>query len=119
MRAISRRAFLAGAAAATGLAALRCSDSKDVAGPTGPTPTTGPTKTGGMYRLGSTLPAVSIDPHTEVTMGLAFLCFIYGYLLHEIQLTEGPPTLVFDHAESLEQPDDLTYVFKKIGRAHV
>src|SRR3990172_2218211 len=105
MREISRRAFLASAAAATGLAALRCSDSQEGTALNDPTPTTGPTKTGGMYRLGSTLPAVSIDPHTEVTMGLAFICFIYGYLLHEIQLTEGPPTLVFDHAESLEQPD--------------
>jgi peptide/nickel transport system substrate-binding protein len=65
-----------------------------------------------MYHLGSTIPAVSIDPHTEVTMGLAFICFIYGYLLHEVQQIDGPPLLVFDHAESLEQPDDLTYLFK-------
>jgi peptide/nickel transport system substrate-binding protein len=65
-----------------------------------------------MLRLGSTIPAVSIDPHTEVTMGLAFISFVYGYLLHEIQQPDGPPTLLFDHAESLEQPDDLTYLFK-------
>jgi peptide/nickel transport system substrate-binding protein len=112
MRGISRRAFLAGAAASAGLAALRCSDNQEETTPTGATPTTGPVKRGGVYHLGSTISALSIDPHTEVTMGLAFICFIYGYLLHEIQQPDGPPTLVFDHAESLEQPDDLTYVFK-------
>ena len=109
---ISRRAFLAGTAAAAGLAALHCRNEQEETGPTGATPTTGPVKRGGVFRLGTTTPAMSIDPHTEVTMGLAFVCFIYGYLLHEIQQPEGPPTLVFDHAESLEQPDDLTYVFK-------
>jgi peptide/nickel transport system substrate-binding protein len=108
---ISRRAFLAGTAAAAGLAALRCRGNEETTS-TGPTPTSGAIKRGGVFRLGTTIPAVSIDPHTEVTMGLAFICFIYGYLLHEIQQPEGPPTLVFDHAESLERPDDLTYVFK-------
>src|SRR3972149_249909 len=98
MREISRRAFLAGAAAAAGLAALRCSDSQEETAPTGPTPTTGPVKRGGTYHLGTAIPAVSIDPHTEVTMGLAFVCFIYGYLLHEVQQIDGPPALVFDHA---------------------
>ncbi len=108
---MSRRAFLAGAAAAAGLAALRCGGNQETAS-TGASPTAGAIKRGGVFRLGTTTPAVSIDPHTEVTMGLAFICFIYGYLLHEIQQPEGPPTLVFDHAESLERPDDLTYVFK-------
>lgn len=112
MRELSRRAFLAGAAAAAGLASLRCTGEADNSAPTGATPTAGPIKRGGVYRLGSTIPALSIDPHTEVTMGLAFICFIYGYLLHEIQQPDGPPVLVFDHAESLEQPDELTYVFK-------
>jgi len=108
---ISRRAFLAGSAAVAGLAALRCSDDQETTSTTA-TPTAGAVKRGGMFRLGTTIPAVSIDPHTEVTMGLAFICFIYGYLLHEVQQLEGPPALVFDHAESLEQPDALTYVFK-------
>jgi peptide/nickel transport system substrate-binding protein len=65
-----------------------------------------------VFRLGTTTPAMSIDPHTEVTMGLAFICFIYGYLFHEIQQPEGPPTIVLDHAESLENPDDLTFIFR-------
>lgn len=42
-------------------------------------------------------------------MGLAFISFIYGYLLHQV---DAPPRLVFDHAESLEQPDDLTFIYK-------
>jgi peptide/nickel transport system substrate-binding protein len=109
---ISRRAFLAGAAATAGLAALRCGGKQEGTTLTGATPTAGPVKSGGAFRLGTTIPAMSIDPHTEVTMGLAFICFIYGYLLHEIQQPEGPPTLVFDHAESLERPDDLTSIFK-------
>jgi peptide/nickel transport system substrate-binding protein len=107
MRPISRRAFVAGAAAAAALAGLRCGGSGEEAPQA--TPTTGAVKRGGIYRLGTTTPALSIDPHTEVTMGLAFISFIYGYLLHQV---DAPPRLVFDHAESLEQPDDLTFVFK-------
>jgi peptide/nickel transport system substrate-binding protein len=62
--------------------------------------------------VGSTFPALSIDPHTVITLGLAIIPYIYGYLFHEVQHLEGPPTLLFDHAESLEQPDDLTFIFK-------
>jgi peptide/nickel transport system substrate-binding protein len=108
MMRISRRAFLAGAAGAAGLAALRCGGSEET-GPSGATPTTGAIKRGGIYRFGTTTPALSIDPHTEVTTGLAFICFIYGYLLHQV---DAPPRLVFDHAESLEQPDERTFIFK-------
>jgi peptide/nickel transport system substrate-binding protein len=110
MRSVSRRTFLAGAAGVAGLAALRCGGEKETAS-TGATPTAGAPKRGGVYRLGSTTPALSIDPHTEVTLGLAFVPYIYGYLMHEIQMPEGPPEILFDHAETLEQPDELTYVF--------
>jgi ABC-type transport system substrate-binding protein len=107
---ISRRRFLAAAAASAGLIALRCNGGGN-GQPAGSTPTLGPVKRGGTFRLATTVPALSIDPHTEVTMGLAFICFIYGYLLHEVQQEDGAPTLVYDHAQSLEQPDALTYVF--------
>jgi peptide/nickel transport system substrate-binding protein len=109
---ISRRAFVAGAVGATALAALRCGGDNDETSPSQPTPTLGPLKRGGVFSLGTTVPALSIDPHTEVTMGLAFVCFIYGYLLHESTPPGSAPTLVFDHAEALEQPDDLTFIFK-------
>lgn len=109
---ISRRAFLAGAAGAAGLAALRCGGGEEETTLRGATPTVGAPKKGGVLHLGSTFPALSIDPHTEITLGLVFIPFVYGYLLHEVQHLEGPPTLLFDHAESLEQPDEVTYIFK-------
>ncbi len=80
--------------------------------PTGTIPAVGTPKAGGVLQLGSTFPALSIDPHTDITLGLVFTPYIYGYLLHEVQHRDGPPTLLFDHAESLEQPDELTYIFK-------
>jgi peptide/nickel transport system substrate-binding protein len=111
MRRISRRTFLAGAAGAAGLAVLRCGGDEETA-PTDTTPTVGAPKRGGVLHLGSTFPALSLDPHGDVTLGLAFAPYVYGYLLHEIYHLKGPPTLLFDHAETLEQPDELTYVFK-------
>ena len=111
---ISRRRLLASAAGvgagAAGMALVGC-DGGEEGGATraGDTPTAGAIRRGGIYHLGTTTPALSIDPHTEVTMGLAFICFIYGYLLHQV---DSPPRLVFDHAESLEQPDDTTFIFK-------
>ena len=117
MNPISRRQFLAATAASAGLLALRCAGggSREREGGT---PTPGTVKTGGTFRLATTTPALSIDPHTEVTMGLAFICFIYGYLLHEIQQESGAPSLVYDHAQSLEQPDALTYVFNMRPGVH-
>lgn len=110
MNPISRRRFLSAAAASAGLLALRCT-SGGGAPRADNTPTLGPVKRGGTFRLATTVPALSIDPHTEVTMGLAFICFLYGYLLHEVQHQDGAPTLVYDHAQSLERPDELTYIF--------
>ena len=113
MNPISRRRFLTTTAASAGLLALRCSDGggKDSGTEVAGTPTKGAVKRGGAFRLATTVPALSIDPHTEVTMGLAFICFIYGYLLHEIQQQDGAPLIIYDHAQSLEQPDPLSYVF--------
>jgi len=112
MRRISRRTFLAGAAGAAGLVALRCGGGEEKTTSGQATPTVGAPKRGGVLHLGSTFPALSIDPHEDVTLGLAFAPYIYGYLLHEIYHLKGPPTLIFDHAESVEQPEELTYVFK-------
>ena len=117
MKPLSRWRFLttSAAAAAGGLLALRCGGGGGGGGGTQPTgkPTLGPVKRGGTYHLGTTVAAMTIDPHTEVTMGIAFVPFIYGYLLHEIQQEEGgAPLIAYDHAEQLERPDDLTYIFK-------
>ena len=107
MRRMSRRTFLAGAAGAAGLVALRCGGGGEEEGTADQaTPTAaGAAKSGGVLHLGSTFPALSIDPHADVTLGLVFAPYIYGYLLHEIYHLKGPPTLVFDHAETMEQPD--------------
>ncbi len=111
MNPISRRRFLTTAAAAAGLLALRCNGGSDTVLTEG-TPSPGAVKRGGAFHLATTTAALSIDPHTEVTMGLAFICLMYGYLLHAVQGTTGAPKIYYDHAESLEQPDPLTYVFK-------
>ncbi len=112
MKRISRRALLGGMAGAAGLAALRCGGDEDGTAPAVATPTAGAVKRGGVLRLSSTFPALSIDPHTDITLGLVFTPYIYGYLLHEVYNLKGPPTLLFDHIESMEQPDEVTYVFK-------
>ncbi len=56
--------------------------------------------------------ALSIDPHTEIAAGLGIIPFIYGYLVHDVQMPDGPPQDILDHAASMEHPEDLTYVFK-------
>ena len=110
----SRRRFLTTMAATTaGILATRCGGGDENESGTPETSATqGPVKKGGIYYRASTTPALSIDPFTEVTMGLAYIAYLYGFLLHEFQQLKGAPILVFDHAESLENPDDLTYVFK-------
>ncbi|HUS81638.1 MAG TPA: ABC transporter substrate-binding protein [Dehalococcoidia bacterium] len=110
---ISRRTALATGAAGMGAAALAlagCGGGKEQK-PTGGTPSGTPTP-GGILRSAANATALSIDPHTEIAAGLAFIPYIYGYLIHEYQLFDGPPQLLQDHAESMEQPDDLVFNFK-------
>lgn len=109
---IPRRRFLTvmAATAGAGILAARCGGGGKSAQPG--TATLGPVKKGGVFHFASTMPALSIDPHTDVTMGLAYIALMYGYLFHQFQQPQGAPLVVFDHAESLENPDELTYVFK-------
>jgi len=114
---LSRRRVLAAGAAGMGAAALGlagCGGDKDEEGktPAPSTPVSETPKTGGTYRQGSIATALSIDPHTEIAAGLGIIPFIYGYLLHDVQMPDGPPQDILDHAASMEQPEDLTYVFK-------
>jgi peptide/nickel transport system substrate-binding protein len=118
-RRVSRRKVLAAGAAgsaAVALGMIGCGggggNNKQSAGNT---PSGGPTatpKTGGIFRQGSIQTALSIDPHTEAALGLAFIPYIYSYLMHQIQVPDNPPQMVWDLAESMENPDDLTYIFK-------
>ena len=114
---LSRRRALAAGAAGMGAAALGlagCGGDKDEEGktPAPSTPVSETPKTGGIYRQASVATALSIDPHTEIAAGLGIIPFIYGYLTHNVQMPDGPPQDILDHAASVEQPEDLTYVFK-------
>ena len=115
---VSRRTVLGAGAAGLGVAAIGlagCGGSSKNGGgatPSGGTSQAGAAKTGGTLRQGSTATALSIDPHTEAALGLAFVPFIYGYLMHEIQVPDAAPQIMWDHAESMELPDTSTYIFK-------
>ena len=115
---LSRRRVLAAGAAGMGAAALGlagCGGDKERGGgktPAAEHPRFRDPKRGGTYRQGTNSTALSIDPHTEIAAGLGIIPFIYGYLLHDVQMPDGPPQDIPDHAASMEQPEDLTYVFK-------
>lgn len=114
-RRISRRKVLAAGAAGMGAVALGlvgCGGSSKQGTGTLSTGTPGTPKSGGTFRQGSIAAALSIDPHTEAALGLAFVPYIYGYLMHEIQVPDGSPQTMWDLAESMEMPDDVTYIFK-------
>jgi peptide/nickel transport system substrate-binding protein len=113
MPTLSRRHFLTAAAttAGAGLLAAYCGGSEKTT-QLDTSPTAGSVKKGGVFNLASTIPALSIDPHTDVTMGLMYIALVYGYLFHQFQQPKGAPLVVFDHAESMENPDELTYLFK-------
>lgn len=95
-----------------GATLLACRDDGEAKPPSsggagGATP--GPIKRGGTFYSGSTTPIVTIDPHTDFSWGLVLFPYLYGYLMHDVG---DPPRHLFDHADSLEQPDDETLVFK-------
>ena len=104
---ITRRRALAGGAAvvaASGAAAIvGCSTGTKK--PNDQTP-----RSGGALRTGTTLPLSSgLDPHLEAGTGLAIFPRVYGYLLH---VDPRDDTVIKDHAESIEQPDPLTYLIR-------
>lgn len=105
---VSRRRALAGAAsvtaAASAAAVVGCGGRKkaDTSG--------GQPRSGGVLRIGTTLPIASgLDPQTETGTGLAIFPRIYGYLLH---VDTRDDTVIKDHALSIEQADPTTYIFK-------
>ena len=113
-RRISRRKALAAGAAGMGAAALAlagCGGGKEQESAGGGRPSGTPVP-GGTLKTAANATALSIDPHTEVAAGLGFIPYIYGYLIHEYQLFDGPPKLLQDHAESMEQPEELVFNFK-------
>ena len=111
----TRRAFLQGAAAlaagAAGASLVRCGGDGDG----GPAPqATGPAaegtpRPGHRLQLGFEANFISIDPHLTVGSGIVIDAWVYSYLFH--YSGTRPDILLWDTAEEMEQPDDLTYRF--------
>lgn len=103
---VSRRRALAGGGAfvvaSTGIALVGCGSSTKQA-----TPTETPIR-GGILHLGTSLPlSAGLDPQTERGTGLQIFPRVYGYSLH-VDPADG--SVIYDHASSVEQVDDLTYI---------
>jgi peptide/nickel transport system substrate-binding protein len=103
---VSRRRFIAAGvagAAAVGAVAVGCG------GRSSGSPTPSP-KSGGTLRTATTLPlAYGLDPQVETGTGLAIFPRVYGYLLH---VDPSDDSIVYDHAHTLEQPDEKTYIVR-------
>ncbi|MBI5289795.1 MAG: ABC transporter substrate-binding protein [Chloroflexi bacterium] len=126
---VTRRRILRGAgvagAAAGAIWIAGCSDGKtpvDGITPLAGTPSAGdPTKpdyanpldppiAGGRYQAVAPAPFDSFDPHRAVGASTAVFPRIYNVLVQ--QSAQRPQVSVFDLAESLENPDDVTWIFK-------
>lgn len=67
-------------------------------------------KRGGTLRFGTSVPLGSgLDPQVQSGTGLAIVGRAYGYLFH---IDSRDDSLILDHAESVEQPDETTYVIR-------
>lgn len=101
-----RRALASGAAAAGGVAALLALGCDDDGGEEQPQP-------GGTLRFTTSLPmSYGLDPQIEQGAGLAIFPKVYGYLW---SIDPGADEMTLDHAESVEQPDEATWVIRMRG----
>lgn len=65
---------------------------------------------GGTLRFGTSVPLGSgLDPQVQSGTGLAIVGRAYGYLFH---VDSRDDMLILDHARSVEQPDETTYVIR-------
>jgi peptide/nickel transport system substrate-binding protein len=65
-------------------------------------------RTGGTLRTGTTVAlGAGLDPHIETGGGLTIVPRIFGYLL---QPDSRDDSVLYDHADRIEQPDDVTYL---------
>lgn len=113
-RRVPRRRALAGGGALLAGAALyaACDEPRDDAAGGGSSPGPEPRR-GGTLRTATTVRFTSgLDPQTEHGAGLTIFPRLYGYLLH---VDPRDDSLILDHAESIEQPDETTYIFTLRG----
>ncbi|MDP2949997.1 MAG: ABC transporter substrate-binding protein [Chloroflexota bacterium] len=111
-RRMSRRRLLqAGAAAALGgvaLAVVGCEGGKEGGGPApSPTLAAGEPKYGGVLRFGYGTDPVGLDPHQDIA-ALSVMAKMYSYLYH----VGAGSQAVMNLADSMEHPDDNTYLFR-------
>jgi len=118
-RRLSRRRFLTGAAAVAGVGlAAACGGSKKKGGMTpGQTPPAGngQPKRGAVVRMATTAPALSLDPHTDATLGLVADMYMYGHMVHP---TDWGERMYGDLAKSWELVDEVNWVFHIRQGAH-
>lgn len=108
---LSRRRFLAGTTAVAATAATACRGGEKAVVETPamtPAASDGQPKRGGIIRMATTAPALSLDPHTDTTLGAAAAWYMYGHTVHPTDWGEG---LYGDLAEKWEVIDDINWIF--------
>jgi peptide/nickel transport system substrate-binding protein len=110
-----RRAFLRGAAAlaagTAGASLVGCGGGEEegqARQATRPAAEETP-RPGGRLQFAIDANFISIDPHLTVGSGMAVVAWIYGYLFRYSGTL--PDVMLWDTAETMEQPDELTYRF--------
>jgi peptide/nickel transport system substrate-binding protein len=104
--------FLTGAAVAVGVGpAAACGGSRKEEGETSvqtPAAGNGQPKRGGTIRMATTAPALSLDPHSDATLGAVADMYMYGYAVHATDWGDG---IYGDLAQSWEVVDGVNWVF--------
>jgi len=111
----ARRAFMKGAAAlaagTVGASVVGCGGGEGKGQPreaTRPAAEETP-HPGGRLQFAIDANFISIDPHLTVGSGTVIVTWIYSYLFH--YSGTRPDVMLWDTAETMEQPDELTYRF--------
>ncbi|MGB6837758.1 MAG: ABC transporter substrate-binding protein [Dehalococcoidia bacterium] len=107
-----RRAFLKGAGAlaagAAGASVVGCGGGEEEGAPQATPPSAdGTPRPGHRLQIAVAMNFISIDPHLTVGSGFAIVSWVYGYLFHYSGTL--PEEMLWDMAEEMERPDDLTY----------
>jgi peptide/nickel transport system substrate-binding protein len=111
-RRLGRRTFLRAAALGAGAAALGGSLAcREQAPQAPPQPAEeGAPKRGGRSQAWSTVTFDQLDPHISVAASTAYFPRVYNTLVSQSQ--RKPDFFYYDLAETLEQPDAVTYIFR-------